>query len=157
MRIKPLVLAHQVQAAVQYVAVAWVVAAGMAHADSPQRVTPLPKYQQECVACHVAYPPGMLPAGSWKRIMGSLDKHFGTDASLDEASVREISGWLQTHAGTYKRVSEEPPQDRITPLAVVCAQTPRGGSTNLDAGRRQKRRQLRGVPHRRRQGQLPRI
>jgi len=36
--------------------------------------------------------------------MGSLPTHYGTDASLDEASVRDISGWLQTHAGTYKRV-----------------------------------------------------
>ena len=76
--------------------------------------TPLPKFQQECVACHIAYPPGMLPAASWKHLMGSLGQHYGTDASLDEASVREISTWLQTHAGTYKRVSTPPPQDRIT-------------------------------------------
>lgn len=81
------------------------------------RVVPLPKYQQECAACHMAYPPGMLPAGSWQRLMGSLDKHFGTDASLDEASVRELGGWLRANAGTYKRVSEEPPQGRITKSA----------------------------------------
>ncbi|WP_341908735.1 diheme cytochrome c [Polaromonas sp. YR568] len=77
----------------------------------------LPKYQAECAACHTAYPAGMLPATSWKRIMGSLDKHYGTDASLDAASVKEISQWLQTHAGTYKRVRDEPPQDRITTSA----------------------------------------
>jgi hypothetical protein len=71
-------------------------------------------YTQECAACHTAYPPGLLPARSWERLMSGLDKHYGTDASLDEASVREISGWLQGHAGTYKRVREEPPQDRIT-------------------------------------------
>jgi hypothetical protein len=46
--------------------------------------------------------------------MKTLDRHYGSDASLDAASVREIGGWLQTHAGTYKRVSEAPPQDRIT-------------------------------------------
>ena len=46
--------------------------------------------------------------------MGSLNKHYGTDASLDEASTRSIIGWLKANAGTYKRVSEEPPQDRIT-------------------------------------------
>ena len=28
--------------------------------------------------------------------------------------MQQINGWLQAHAGTYKRVSEEPPQDRIT-------------------------------------------
>lgn len=88
------------------------------HADSADaRVPPLPKYQQECAACHMAYPPGLLPAASWQRLMGSLNKHYGTDASLDEASVREISGWLKANAGTYKRVSEEPPQDRITKSA----------------------------------------
>lgn len=78
------------------------------------RVTPLPQYQQECAACHMVYPPGLLPAGSWQRLMGSLNKHYGTDASLDAASTSNISGWLRANAGTYKRVSEEPPQDRIT-------------------------------------------
>lgn len=78
------------------------------------RVPLLPRYQQECAACHLAYPPGLLPAASWQRLMSGLDKHYGTDASLDEASVRQINGWLQSHAGTYKRVNEEPPQDRIT-------------------------------------------
>ncbi len=87
-------------------------------ADSKNPVVPLLSvYKQECSACHVAYPAGMLPAASWKRLMGGLSKHYGTDASLDEKSVAEISGWLNTHAGTYKRVSEEPPQDRITKSA----------------------------------------
>lgn len=89
-----------------------------ARADSKApTVPPLPKYQAECAACHIAYPAGMLPAPSWQRMMGSLDKHYGSDATLDEASVREISQWLQVNAGTYKRVREEPPQDRITSSA----------------------------------------
>lgn len=92
--------------------------AAAAQADSGgARVPLLPKYQQECAACHIAYPPGMLPAVSWRHLMGSLQQHYGTDASLDEVSLREISGWLQVHAGTYKRVSEAPPQDRITQSA----------------------------------------
>jgi len=73
-----------------------------------------PAYTQECVSCHAAYPPGMLPARSWQRVMSGLDRHFGTDASLDAATAQQLSDWLQAHAGTYKRVSEEPPQDRIT-------------------------------------------
>lgn len=89
-----------------------------AHADSVgARVPALPKYQQECAACHMAYPPGLLPASSWQRMMNSLNQHYGTDASLDEASVREIGAWLKANAGTYKRVNEEPPQDRITQSA----------------------------------------
>ena len=74
----------------------------------------LPLYQQECAACHMAYQPGFLPAKSWVRIMGGLDKHYGSDASLDAATVQQISRWLQLEAGTYKRVAEAPPEDRIT-------------------------------------------
>lgn len=92
-------------------------AVGVAHtalADGGSLVPLLPKYQQECAACHVAYPPGMLPAASWQRVMGNLKNHYGTDASLDAATVKELSVGLDAHAGTYKRVRQEPPQDRIT-------------------------------------------
>ncbi|MDD2713578.1 MAG: diheme cytochrome c [Simplicispira sp.] len=74
----------------------------------------LPAYQQECASCHMAYPPGMLPARSWDRLMQGLGQHYGTDASIEPAQVRQINAWLQSHAGTYKRVREEPPQERIT-------------------------------------------
>lgn len=46
--------------------------------------------------------------------MGNLDRHYGTDASLEADQVKQVSRWLQTHAGSYKRVREEPPEDRIT-------------------------------------------
>lgn len=89
---------------------------GAALADSdrlaPRQVLPL--YQQECAACHLAYPPGLLSASSWSRIMKGLENHYGSDASLDPKSVAQIGQWLQTNAGTYKRVTEAPPQDRIT-------------------------------------------
>ncbi|MDD5323957.1 MAG: diheme cytochrome c [Polaromonas sp.] len=89
-----------------------------AMADANGRmVTLLPKYQQECAACHIAYSPALMPAASWRRIMSNLPNHFGTDASLDPATLKELSGWINSHAGTYKRVSEEPPQDRITRTA----------------------------------------
>lgn len=89
---------------------------GAARADS-ERTMPravLPAYTQECAACHTAYPPGMLPASSWRRIMGGLEQHYGTDASLDAATVQQIGNWLQAHAGTGRRVADAPPQDRIT-------------------------------------------
>ena len=91
-----------------------------AHADDDLRgpgLPLLPKYRQECAACHVAYPPGMLPAESWQRLINNLPRHFGTDASLDAASAKELSAWLIANAGTYKRVREAPPQDRITTSA----------------------------------------
>jgi hypothetical protein len=56
----------------------------------------------------------MLPARSWQRVMATLDRHYGTDASLDQATARQLGAWLQANAGTYARGHEEPPQDRIT-------------------------------------------
>lgn len=88
--------------------------AAMAGDDRSPQVTLLPKYKQECAACHVSYPPGMLPAASWQRIMNGLAHHFGTDASLDPATVKELSNWLAANAGTHKRVQELPAEDRIT-------------------------------------------
>ena len=87
------------------------------HGRQGPSVPPSPNYLQECAACHIAYPVGMLPAASWHHLMGTLNKHYGTDASLDATSQREISDWLKANAGTYKRVSEAPPQDRITQSA----------------------------------------
>lgn len=87
---------------------------GVVHAERGYAVAPNAKHQQECSSCHVAYPPGLLPAASWQRIMGNLSKHFGADASLDDATTREIGAWLKANAGTGRRVNEEPPQDRIS-------------------------------------------
>ncbi len=87
----------------------------LAQADGvPMPRAALPGYAQECGSCHLAFPPGMLPGASWQRVMTGLDRHYGTDASMDVASTRPISAWLQANAGTYKRVREVPPQDRIT-------------------------------------------
>lgn len=92
--------------------------ATLALADGGGRMnTDQPKFQAECGACHTPYAPAFLPAASWQRLMGNLGKHFGTDASMDPATTREVSQWLQAHAGSYRRVREEPPQDRITQSA----------------------------------------
>jgi Dihaem cytochrome c len=91
-----------------------------AHADdrgNTQRVPLLPKYQQECAACHLAYPPGMLPALSWQRLMNTLLQHFGTDAPLDPACAEQIGDWLQAHAASGRRAQRDgatAPEDRIT-------------------------------------------
>ena len=78
---------------------------GMRTVDMPQA------YRQECSACHVAYPPGLLPRTSWQRLMSNLPHHFGTDASLDEQAVKTLSTWLEANAS---RRAAEPAQDRIT-------------------------------------------
>ena len=74
----------------------------------------LPAYRQECSACHVAYPPGLLPAPSWQRLLAHLPQHFGSDASLDPATVKQLSDWLTANAAPAGRGAEAPPQDRIT-------------------------------------------
>lgn len=90
-----------------------------AHADSRNMLprNELAAYTQECAACHMAFAPGFLPASSWNHMMKTLDKHYGTDASLDAATVQQISTWLAANAGTYKRVAEAPPEDRMTRAA----------------------------------------
>jgi hypothetical protein len=90
---------------------------GAVLADDDRRAhhVPLaPKYQQECSTCHLAYPPGMLPAASWERILSNLQRHYGTDASLDASTAKELSAWLTANTGTGKRGREQPPEDRIT-------------------------------------------
>jgi Dihaem cytochrome c len=91
-------------------------AASVALADSriPAPRTPLPVYQTECGACHMAFDPAFMPAASWQRVMVGLNKHYGADASLDPATVQAISTWLQANAGRYRRVREDPPHNRIT-------------------------------------------
>lgn len=88
--------------------------AALADGDVPKPAKALPAYTQECAACHLAYPPALLPAATWKRIMAGLSNHYGTDASLDAQQVQDIGAWLQTNAGTYRKARNEPPQDRIT-------------------------------------------
>ncbi len=71
----------------------------VSHASESRFAVSNPAYQQECGSCHVAYPPQMLSTASWRSVMGGLDKHFGTDASLDEKSRSDILRFLEQHAG----------------------------------------------------------
>lgn len=97
------------------VAAATRAATGLAAADEHRMRTPmLPAYTQECGSCHVAFPPGLLAAGSWQRLMGDLPHHYGTDASLDAATRAALTSWLVAYAGSGRRVEAAPPQDRIT-------------------------------------------
>jgi hypothetical protein len=72
------------------------------------------KWKAECGSCHVAYPANMLPAASWRAMMGGLDKHFGSDASLDAPTSTEILAFLEKNASQRKPDSVQKPQLRIT-------------------------------------------
>ncbi|MBI5889942.1 MAG: cytochrome C [Nitrosomonadales bacterium] len=71
-------------------------------------------WQAECGSCHLAYPPRLLPAESWQELMTGLDKHFGSDASLDAPSAREIGAFLDKNAGRNRHSKPGKPVLRIT-------------------------------------------
>ena len=54
--------------------------------------------EEECSACHFAFPPSMLAAASWTSMMTTLESHFGEDASLDEDSVAAIMHYLVSNS-----------------------------------------------------------
>ncbi len=74
------------------------------------RVPDPPVYSAECGSCHVPYPPQLLSAPAWRQLMAGLDKHFGSDASLEPALAGEIGQFLAEHAGrrggTALRITE---------------------------------------------------
>jgi hypothetical protein len=77
--------------------------------------TDAPKsYEVECASCHMAFPPNLLGKKSWQNIMSSLEKHFGSDASLDTKTQTEITNWLVKNAATKQKYSGLSPDNRIT-------------------------------------------
>jgi mono/diheme cytochrome c family protein len=83
-------------------------------ADDRNLAATNPTYKAECGSCHVAYPPALLPAGSWQRILDGLDKHFGTDASVDAKSLTELRAFLDSTAARARRVNAGTQGIRIT-------------------------------------------
>jgi hypothetical protein len=69
---------------------------------------PNPLVKTECGSCHIAYPPQLLPAQSWRALMAGLDKHFGTDASLDPQTAAMITAFLEQNAGRERSSSAQP-------------------------------------------------
>lgn len=55
-------------------------------------------FKTECAACHMLYPPGLLPARSWEKLMAGLDRHFGENASLEPKVRDEIAAFLVANA-----------------------------------------------------------
>ncbi len=66
------------------------------------------RFQQECATCHMAFPPGLLPAASWTKLMSGLDKHFDADASLTPAEITEITSFLVKNASNRWSASTAP-------------------------------------------------
>jgi Dihaem cytochrome c len=82
-----------------------------------------PGYRAECGGCHLAYPPGLLPADGWRRVMGDLQNHYGDDASLDAATADRILAYLVANSADGNA--------RIRSRAFAVAPTPGNGPPRI--------------------------
>jgi cytochrome b len=58
----------------------------------------------DCGDCHKIYPPYLLPKRSWRRIMRTLDNHFGeeiTDANISKKAKDIILKYLEKNAAEH--------------------------------------------------------
>jgi mono/diheme cytochrome c family protein len=101
----------------QWAALAVALLIGVAQSEVNVPIPAFTPYNQQCNVCHFAYPPGMLPAGSWKKLMESIPQHFTSQVMINIDTQEEISNWLQANAGSLALVAEEPPHHRITQSA----------------------------------------
>ncbi|HXU93015.1 MAG TPA: diheme cytochrome c [Gallionella sp.] len=80
---------------------------GLAHAEGHNKMA-VPdnvKWKTECGSCHIAYPPKLLTADNWRKLMGGLNKHFGANAELDAKDNQDILAFLERNAGSGERYS----------------------------------------------------
>jgi cytochrome c553 len=60
-------------------------------------------YLNTCGGCHLAYPPDLLPARSWEKILAGIENHYGSNVALDQASEKVISAFLYKNAADRSR------------------------------------------------------
>lgn len=64
-------------------------------------------YRDGCGGCHMPYPPQLLPAKSWERILNGLADHFGTPVDLLAPQSNDIKLFLISGAATGKMERED--------------------------------------------------
>jgi len=84
-------------------------------------------YAENCGTCHFAYQPGLLPSGSWVKILTNPADHFGEAIELDPEAEKIIAEYLKTNAADYssaklsvkimKNIGNQTPQ-RITEIPI---------------------------------------
>ena len=109
--------ATAMQIAIIALAVAAASAAAPAAAGGSRYAAGNDIWQAECASCHIAYPPQLLPAASWQRLMAGLEKHFGADASVEAVAAAEIGRFLEANAARGKRARQGAGELRITRTA----------------------------------------
>ena len=89
-----------------------------AHADRlPVPAEAPPSFKAECGGCHLPFPPALLTAADWRRVMARLDEHYGDNAGLDEKTRREIEDFLQRHAASRSELAGAGAPPRLTQTA----------------------------------------
>ena len=86
-----------------------------------------PVYQNECGSCHMAYPPGLLPERSWRKLMAELHDHFGDNAELDTANHQAITDFLVSNSAdksAYRRSRRFALTDGNDTTAIRISATP---------------------------------
>jgi nitrate/TMAO reductase-like tetraheme cytochrome c subunit len=81
---------------------------GVAGADNDTDKVKSPNnalYTAECGSCHVPYPTRLLSANEWQKITARLDKHFGVDATIDEATVKKLNQYLLENSAAKDRTT----------------------------------------------------
>jgi nitrate/TMAO reductase-like tetraheme cytochrome c subunit len=74
-------------------------------------------FRAECGGCHLPYPPALLTAPDWQRVMARLDRHYGDNASLDEKTRRELEAFLVRNAASRSRMAGAGDPPRLTASA----------------------------------------
>ena len=91
------------------------------HRTTGVAVVDNPLYKTECGSCHMAYPPGLLPARSWQALMNRLEDHFGDNAELDTKTRDAIRDYLTDNSADksdYRR-SRRFAAETGTPLRIT--------------------------------------
>jgi hypothetical protein len=86
-----------------------------------------PVYKEECGSCHLAYPPGLLPARSWDKIMLELENHFGDNAELDAETHQSITRLLLSNSADksdYRRSKKFSRSISFNDAPVRISETP---------------------------------
>jgi hypothetical protein len=86
----------------------------------------------------MAYPPTMLPASSWRGMMGSLESHFGDNAELDAVTTERIALFLTQHGagrgkGEYAERSWRATRGLPPPLRITLTDYFRGQHHEIPA------------------------
>ncbi|MEO5374842.1 MAG: diheme cytochrome c [Alphaproteobacteria bacterium] len=79
---------------------------------------------KECGACHFAFQPAFLPAESWRKIMDSLNDHFGENASLPVDVRFHITDYLVANAAGTGKKRHKKEHETTTGAPLRITETP---------------------------------